>query len=525
MTSDPTTLKEVWTIFDGLPLLYRTNATPLAGARTIIHIHGFAISGRYLLPTASRLAADYRTFIPDLPGFGRSHHPPRPLTIDELGDAVVQFMDQQGIERAVLLGNSLGCPIIAAMLDEHTDRIEAAIWVSPAGGRYNLPIFRGVAQMALAGLREPPRMVPIAMADYARFGLMPSMRLLWSMLHYPTVQRLQELVIPTLVVIGSRDPLVSEAVSLSGRSSCPTSQRRSSTGRPTPSTSRTRSSSRTSSAASSRVDRSPQTCPRGEAFASSRPRSSREPVTEVPGGAGRTDAQGDLPVVSEDLGEGPPLILLHGLGGSARWWSRNLSALARSRRVIAVDLPGFGASPRGQRLDLAEVVDQLAEAMDRLAIDRASVIGHSMGGLIAGGLAADHPDRVDQLILVDAAFLSLARFAVRPLSGPIVTLRWTAPSLLPVLVADGLRSGPRRLTDAAVQLVRADWRTRLPRIESPTLVIWGEHDRICPATIGRRIADLVPNARLVVIEGAAHNPMWERPDAFNQEVLEFLSSS
>jgi len=207
------TLKDVWTIFDGLPLLYRTNAEPPPdGARTVIHIHGFAISGRYLLPTAALLATEYAIFVPDLPGFGRSHHPPHPLSIDQLGDAVVRFMDQLGIERAVLLGNSLGCPIIASMLDEHIDRMEAVVWVSPAGGRYNLPIYRGVAQMVLAGLREPLGMVPIAAVDYARYGLIPSINLLWSMLHYPTVRRLQELVVPTLAVIGSRDPLISEAL-------------------------------------------------------------------------------------------------------------------------------------------------------------------------------------------------------------------------------------------------------------------------------------------------------------------------
>ncbi len=213
MGSDPKTLKDVWTIFDGLPLLYRTNATPAPeGAPTIIHIHGFAISGRYLLPTASRLATDYPTYVPDLPGFGKSHRPKRPLTIDELGEAVVRFMDQQGIERAVLLGNSLGCPIIGSILDDHADRVEAIVFVSPAGGLYNLPIYRGVAQMALAGLREPPRMFPIALADYANYGLMPSIHLLDSMLHYPTLRRLRALVLPTLVVIGSRDPLVSERV-------------------------------------------------------------------------------------------------------------------------------------------------------------------------------------------------------------------------------------------------------------------------------------------------------------------------
>ena len=213
MGSNPRTLKDVWTIFDGLPLLYRTNATPVpVGARTIIHVHGFAISGRYLLPTASRLATEYRTFVPDLPGFGRSHHPAHPLTIDQLGEALVRFMDQQDIDRAVLLGNSLGCPIIASLLDDHIDRVEAVVFVSPAGGLYNLPIYRGVAQMALAGLREPPRMFPIALADYARYGVIPSANLLWSMLHYPTLRRLHELVVPTLAVIGSRDPLVSETV-------------------------------------------------------------------------------------------------------------------------------------------------------------------------------------------------------------------------------------------------------------------------------------------------------------------------
>ena len=111
-------------------------------------------------------------------------------------------------------------------------------------------------------------------------------------------------------------------------------------------------------------------------------------------------------MVRKDVGTGPPLILLHGLAGSARWWARNIPALSRSFRVIAIDLPGFGASPRGHRLELDGVVDQLVGTMDALGIDRASVIGHSMGGLIAGGLAADRPERVERLVLVDAAFLS-----------------------------------------------------------------------------------------------------------------------
>ncbi len=228
-------------------------------------------------------------------------------------------------------------------------------------------------------------------------------------------------------------------------------------------------------------------------------------------------------MVREDVGTGPPLILLHGLAGSSRWWSRNVPALSGAFRVIAVDLPGSGASPRGHRLDLDAVVDQMAGMMDELGIDRASLIGHSMGGLIAGGLAADHPDRVDRLILVDAAFLSLGEGTVRSVTGSATTLRWTSPSLLPVLVADGLRSGPGRLTDASVQLLRADWRTKLPQIKAPTLVIWGEHDEICPLAIGQAIVAAIAGSRLVVVAGAAHNPMWERPEAFDREALDFLT--
>ena len=94
-----------------------------------------------------------------------------------------------------------------------------------------------------------------------------------------------------------------------------------------------------------------------------------------------------------------------------------------------------------------------------------------------------------------------------------------------MLVADGLRSGPGRLADATTQLLRVDWQTKLSRIGAPTLVIWGEHDKICPLSIGRGIVASILGSRLVVVGGAAHNPMWERHDVFDREVLGFLSTA
>jgi pimeloyl-ACP methyl ester carboxylesterase len=204
-------LREAWTILDGLPLFYRTNAAqPPQGARMILHIHGFAISGTYLVPTASRLASRYGVLVPDLPGFGRSIDPPRPRDIDQLADAVARLMDLQGLDHAVLLGNSLGCPITGALLDRHPARVEAAVLVSPAGGPHNLPLVRGIAQLLLDGTREPLAMAPIAIRDYVRYGVRPSLHLMRSMLRYPLVRRIAEGTLPVLVIIGDRDPLVDE---------------------------------------------------------------------------------------------------------------------------------------------------------------------------------------------------------------------------------------------------------------------------------------------------------------------------
>lgn len=230
------------------------------------------------------------------------------------------------------------------------------------------------------------------------------------------------------------------------------------------------------------------------------------------------------PVVSDISGTGPPLILLHGLAGSARWWRRNTPALERSFTVHAIDLPGFGASRREARFVLDDAPAQLAATMDRLGIERASVVGHSMGGLVAAGLAAEFPERVDKLVLVDAGFLSLDPHLRHRITGPMRTLRWTSPSLLPMLAWDSLRSGPIRLAEATTQLLRADWRAKLSKIRASTLVVWGEHDSVCPIGIGRSIVSVVPGSRLVVIDGAAHNPMWERPEVFDREVLAFLGA-
>jgi pimeloyl-ACP methyl ester carboxylesterase len=202
------TLRPGWLVVDGYPVYHRECRTAGPDAPAIVHVHGFGISGTYLEPTAERLTGRFRTFVPDLPGMGRSmrHHPP--LDIPGLAHALMSYCDQVGVERATFVGNSLGCPIICEVAGTYPDRIERAVLVSPAGGPTNQPLRRAIGQMALDGPREPLGMVPIAVRDYLRFGVLEGLRLFKSMTEYPTLERVRHLTMPTLLVAGARDPLV-----------------------------------------------------------------------------------------------------------------------------------------------------------------------------------------------------------------------------------------------------------------------------------------------------------------------------
>nr|PZN30478.1 MAG: alpha/beta hydrolase [Chloroflexota bacterium] len=223
-------------------------------------------------------------------------------------------------------------------------------------------------------------------------------------------------------------------------------------------------------------------------------------------------------------GDGPPLVLIHGLSGSARWWRRNVLALAEGFRVYTVDLIGFGGSRGRQAFVLDEAAAHLARWSEQLGIGRASFAGHSMGGFIAADLAAGFPDLVDRLVLVDAAALPIGRGYAQHALGLAGALRFSRPSFLPVLVGDALRAGLWTVVAAARQLLASDLTVRLSDIRAPTLLVWGERDRLVPVEVGRRLQEALPGSRLEIIARAGHNPMWDRPEEFNRLVLEFLSA-
>src|SRR5215211_2837070 len=239
--------------------------------------------------------------------------------------------------------------------------------------------------------------------------------------------------------------------------------------------------------------------------------------------SGREARVGGRPVRYEAAGEGEPVVLVHGLSGSTRWWSRNVSKLAERYRVYLVDLPGFGKMRRhGRPFVLAEAASWLSGWMGAVGIERAHLVGHSMGGYVCLRLAASRPEAVRSLVLVAPAGVPTGRSMLGHLGPLLGAARYATPSFLPVLVRDALRTGPATLWRAARDLLAEDVREDLRRIEAPTLLIWGQRDTLVPPAAGDLLREEIPGCRLLVLQGASHVPMFDRPEEFDAALLAFL---
>lgn len=222
-------------------------------------------------------------------------------------------------------------------------------------------------------------------------------------------------------------------------------------------------------------------------------------------------------------GEGQPLVLLHGLSGSVRWWKHNIPALSARFQVLALDLFYYPHHPTERKFELHDAARKLRSWLTSIGVDRASFIGHSMGGAIASEFAADFPGAVDKLILVDPAIVFLdTPLRLSPWS-LLRYSRWLPLSLLPTLVEDAWLAGPQSLLRTSWALLTRDLREKISRVQATPLILWGENDGILPLTLSAEVAALFPGSEVLIFEGAGHNPMWEQPGPFNAVATAFLT--
>jgi pimeloyl-ACP methyl ester carboxylesterase len=257
-----------------------------------------------------------------------------------------------------------------------------------------------------------------------------------------------------------------------------------------------------------------------------------------------------------DVGLGPPVILIHGFGGSMWQWEHQQHALSRHFRVITLDLPGSGFSDKPDiEYRPGQLVDFFTGFMDAVQIPQATLVGNSMGAGLAIAMALEHPERVAKLVLIGG----LPKQIMQKLTSPSIrrALETNVPywmvslsnqlfgglmteSLLEEFVHDPALLTPAVLERSnrnrrrpgilkpiiamkhAVPLWESGFAMRIGTLAHPTLVIWGELDRVFPVAVGEELHRAIKGSQLVTIPNAGHIPQWEQPDLVNDSLIAYI---
>lgn len=209
------------------------------------------------------------------------------------------------------------------------------------------------------------------------------------------------------------------------------------------------------------------------------------------------------------LGQGQPVVLIHGSSNDWREWQMNLPILAREFRVYALDLPGFGLSESSEPLSLPWMSSFLNSFMHESGINKAHLIGHSLGGMIALAFALDFPERVGKVVLVNSAGLGELSPAGQLLLSAIRGIK----------KALGKHKETKYRKGSAEEWILVN---RLKEVKQPVMLIWGEWDPYLSISHARLAQSLIPNCQLYPFRRCRHAPHRERPERFNNLVSQFL---
>lgn len=244
-----------------------------------------------------------------------------------------------------------------------------------------------------------------------------------------------------------------------------------------------------------------------------------------------------------EAGQGPAVILLHGLGGDGSRWTSTMAMLANDFRVIALDQIGFGQSDKPLvNYNHGLLAEFLAEFMNVTEISKASLVGHSMGGFVSMHMAVHHPEKVERLVLVDGGGLvndardphlvqiqnstTLAEtreyFELLFFDKKFVTDQMVRDNYQRRLQASYTIS---RMQEARAKNIGVISERQAKSIRAPTLILWGKHDRLLDPSIAESLERVIPNSRAVLIDESGHIPQVEQSTQFNAFVRDFLTAT
>jgi len=232
---------------------------------------------------------------------------------------------------------------------------------------------------------------------------------------------------------------------------------------------------------------------------------------------------GPFDVRYREAGDGPAVVLVHGLGLSADFWWKNGPPLAAAGfRVLAPDLPGFGKTEGPPYLSVEDQAQFVAAWAEALELGPAAYVGHSVSCQASLQLAAEWPERVTALVLAaptgDPAPLRLVRQALGFVADPV----FEPPSLVPAVGEPYFRAGIPRWLRTWYAAGRHDTMAVARRVTAPGIVILGRHDPVVRRGFAKELAECLPGGRCVVLPRGAHAVVFDAPDDFNAAVIEFL---
>ncbi len=254
-----------------------------------------------------------------------------------------------------------------------------------------------------------------------------------------------------------------------------------------------------------------------------------------------------------DQGKGTPLLLIHGYCGNAYNWSQVFETLSRDFRVIVPDLPGYGKSGCPEKKVKATMIwyaDFLSEFLDQIGVEKAVVVGNSMGGSIAAWIAIRHPEKVSKLVLEDSAGLkgsrmdllkNIAAITAEPMLIPLLHLVFPVNEkslanvpeserkrvgLAELRYASDLRACSSRAMKWSAVSIGTDYTEPvLNKIQVPTLIIWGSNDDLLEVKTAEQFHQKITGSQLQIIEGGVHTPMQWKPDDFVRVLKKFIADN